>query len=151
MYPDFYLPYGQQKVTCSVRNVKALTGEIFFVPQNEQRLRFPGAFAFLPLSSAVATVFAAAVLAAGVACAVRVVVMIAARLGIIAERTVKQCLHCRVRAAAHAAVKPDAGLGERRLRAAADAAADDHVGVVRREKARQRAVAAAVTAPPSTS
>ena len=67
--------------------------------------------------------FAAAVLAAGVARAVRVVVMIAARLGIIAERAVKQRLHCRVRAAAHAAVKPDAGLGECRLRAAANAAA----------------------------
>ena len=46
----------------------------------------------MPLSSAVAAVFAAAVLAAGVACAVRVVVMIAARLGIIAERAVKQRL-----------------------------------------------------------
>ena len=83
-------------------------------------------------------------LAAGVACAVRVVVMVAARLGVIGERTVKQCLHRRVRAAAHAAVKPDAGFGECRLRAAANAAADDHIGVIRHEKARQRAVAAAV-------
>ena len=67
--------------------------------------------------------FAAAVLAAGVACAVRVVVMIAARLGVIAKRAAEQRLHRRVRAAAHASVKPDAGLRERRLRAAANAAA----------------------------
>ena len=49
----------------------------------------------MPLSSAVAAVFAAAVLAAGVACAVRVVVMVAARLGVIAERAVEQRLHRR--------------------------------------------------------
>ena len=70
----------------------------------------------MPLPSTVAAVFTAAVLAAGVARAVRVVVMIAARLGIIAERAVEQRLHRRVRAAAHAAVKPDARLRERRLR-----------------------------------
>ena len=93
----------------------------------------------------------AAVVAAGVTRAVRVVVMIAARLGVITERTVEQRLHRRVRAAAHASVKPDAGLRERRLRTAANAAANDHIGVMGREKARQCAVAAAVTAPPSTS
>ena len=65
----------------------------------------------------------AAVVAADVTRAVRVVVMIAARLGIIAERAVEQRLHRRVRAAAHASVKPDAGLLERRLRTAANAAA----------------------------
>ena len=52
----------------------------------------------------------AAVVAADVTRAVRVVVVIAACLGVIAERAVKQRLHCRVRAAAHASVKPDAGL-----------------------------------------
>ena len=54
----------------------------------------------MPLLSTVAAVFTAAVLAAGVARAVRVVVMIAARLGIIAERAVEQRLHRGVRAAA---------------------------------------------------
>ena len=51
----------------------------------------------MPLPSTVAAVFTAAVLAAGVARAVRVVVMIAARLGIIAERAVEQRLHRRIR------------------------------------------------------
>ena len=96
----------------------------------------------MPLLSTVAAVFTAAVLAAGVARAVRVVVMIAARLGIIAERAVEQRLHRRVRAAAHAAVKPDAGLRECRLRTAANAAANDRICVMRREETRQRAVAA---------
>ena len=71
----------------------------------------------MPLSSAVAAVFAAAVLAAGVACAVRVVVMIAARLGIIAERAVKQRLQLlgvpstRIEAVSFGREKP-AALGE---------------------------------------
>ena len=64
-----------------------------------------------------AAVFAAAVLAAGVACAVRVVVMIAARLGIIAERAVKQRLQLlgvpstRIEAVSFGREKP-AALGE---------------------------------------
>ena len=69
----------------------------------------------------------AAVVAADVTRAVRVVVMIAARLGVITERTVEQRLHRRVRAAAHASVKPDAGLRERRLRTAANAAANQNI------------------------
>ena len=91
--------------------------------------------------------FAAAVLAAGVACAVRVVVMIAARLGIIGERTVKQCLHRRVRAAAHAAVKPDAGFGECRLRAAANDAAS-HIGRIARPTVLDRLVGEYLAAHP---
>ena len=69
----------------------------------------------------------AAVVAADVTRAVRVVVVIAACLGVITECTVEQRLHRRVRAAAHASVKPDAGLGECRLRTAANAAANDHI------------------------
>lgn len=73
-------------------------------------------------------VMTAAVLAAGVrAIAVRVIMMVAADVGIVAEIAAEQSIDCRVRLAAYAAVELDARLGKRSLCAAADASANQGI------------------------
>lgn len=53
-------------------------------------------------------------------------------------------LRSRIRAAGYTAVKPDTGIRQRRLRAAANSTADQRVNLQRTQNARQSAVAAAV-------
>ena len=86
---------------------------------------------------------AAAVIAAGVVLAVMVVVVIAAHIGIVQQLALDQCLHGCVGLAAAAAEEADAGLCQRHLCAAADTAADQHIGMDSLQHAGQRAVAAA--------
>ena len=87
----------------------------------------------------------AAVLTAGVpALAVCVIVVAAPDIGIVAERSRQQRVHRRVCLAADAAVEPDARLCQRRLRTAADTAANQSVYALLHQKARQCAVPAAV-------
>ena len=70
------------------------------------------------------------------------VVMIADGVGIIPEIVCQQGVHRRVRIAGGAAVESNAGLRERVARAAADAAADQHIHARALQKRRERAVAA---------
>ena len=73
----------------------------------------------------------AAVVAAGVAAlAVLVVVMVAVNVGVVAEIADKQRGNCRVRLTADAAAELDTRLSQRRLRAAADAAAEQCINAV---------------------
>lgn len=94
-----------------------------------------------------AAVSAAAVFRTGVSMlAMLVVVMAALRIRIISEVPGKQRLHRRVAGAADAAVERDAGLGQRRLRTAADPAADKRVHMQAAKQRGQRAVAGAIRA-----
>ena len=71
---------------------------------------------------------AAAVFAAGVpVAAMLVIVVVAAHFGVVREVAGKQGLHSRVCTAAHAAVQLDARVGKRRLCAASNAAANEHI------------------------
>ena len=72
------------------------------------------------------------------------VVVAAPHIRVEAERAREQGGDRFVRAAGYAAVQADARLPERHLRAAADAAADQRIHAVGLQKARQRAMAAAV-------
>ena len=71
-----------------------------------------------------------------------VVVMVAVNLRIVAETSRQQRLHRIVGAAGHAAIEPDARIRQRRLRAAANAAADQCVGPMPKQEACQRAMSA---------
>jgi len=86
---------------------------------------------------------AAAVIAAGVALAVLVIVMIAGRAIAVAERARQQRRNRLIAAALHAGIELDAKAAQRSLSAAADAAADQRIGAVHHQHARQRAVTAA--------
>ena len=75
-----------------------------------------------------AAVSAAAVAAAGMAAlTVLVVVVAAVNIWVIAQIAAQQRVHRRVRLAAGAAIEPDVRFCQRRLRAAADSAADQYL------------------------
>ena len=86
---------------------------------------------------------AAAMIAAGMAFAVLMVVMIALGFRIIGKISVQQRRDSLVRTAAHAAVQTDAGFRQRSLGASADAAADERIHMHALQHPRQRAVSAA--------
>ena len=89
--------------------------------------------------------FAAAVVTAGVTCfAVLMVVVVAVNIGIVAQTSAEQCVHRYVSVPADTAVELDTRFGQRCLRSAADAAADQSVHTVLHQKARQGTMAAAV-------
>ena len=69
--------------------------------------------------------------------------MLAAGVGVVAELARQQVRDRAVGLAGHAAVKANSGLGQRLLRPAADAAADQRVRAQLPQQRRQRAVAAA--------
>ena len=92
-----------------------------------------------------AAMLAAAVVTAGVAgFAVRVVMVVTVNIGIVAQISAEQRVHRRVSLPADAAVELDTRLGQCRLRAAADAAANQSIHALPRQEACQRAVTAAV-------
>ena len=92
-----------------------------------------------------AAMLTAAVVTAGVtACAVLMVVVVAVNIGIIAQISAEQCVHRCVSFSADTAVELDARFGQRCLRSAADAAADQRIHAVLHQKARQGTMAAAV-------
>ena len=92
-----------------------------------------------------AAMLTAAVVTAGVTSfAVLMVVVVAVNIGIIAQISAEQCVHRCVSVSADTAVELDARFGQRCLRSAADAAADQRIHAVLHQKARQRAVTAAV-------
>ena len=71
-------------------------------------------------------------------------VVAATDIRIILERAGQERPDRFVRPALHAAQQADAGLGQRGLRAAADAAADQRIHALRRQEARKRPMPAAV-------
>ena len=92
------------------------------------------------MAVAAAVVITAVVITAGVAFAVVVVVMVAAGCGIVDQLAADQRLGGFIGAALYAAIQLDAGLTERLLRTAADAAADDDVHMAALQEAGQCAV-----------
>ena len=92
-----------------------------------------------------AAMLTAAVVAAGVTgFAVRMVMVVTANIGIVAQASAEQCVHRRVSLPADTAVELDARFGKCCLRTAADASADQSVHAVLHQEACQRAVTAAV-------
>ena len=87
----------------------------------------------------------AAVMSARVIFPVFVTVVIAFRVGIEPENSLRQRLCGHVRRSRHAAVERDPRFRQRVLRAHTDAAADEGIDLRRFQKARQRAVTASVT------
>ena len=87
-----------------------------------------------------------AVMVAAVMARAVVVMVVACRVGVVCQRTLRQRLCRCVRAAGNARIEPNPSLGQRLLGTHADAAADQRVHLSRLQKARQRAVAAAVGA-----
>ena len=88
---------------------------------------------------------AAAVVTAGVTFfAVRMVMVVAVNIGIIAQISAEQCAHRRVSVSADTAIELYARFGQSRLRTAADASANQSVHAVLHQEACQRAVTAAV-------
>ena len=81
---------------------------------------------------------------AAAAMAVAVFVVTAGYIRIEGKGIGQKGVHRRVRISAYAAVKADAGLLKRHLRAAADTAADERVNAFAQEEAGQRAVAVSV-------
>lgn len=75
---------------------------------------------------------------------VRMIVMRAGGIRVEGERAPEQCRNGSVRAARHTAVERDARISERRSRPAADAAADERIDAAFPQKARKRAMPAAV-------
>lgn len=70
--------------------------------------------------------------------------MAALDIRVILQRTGQERLNCRVCVALHAAEQTDIGFCQRHLRAAADAAADQRIHALCRQKARQSAMTATV-------
>lgn len=105
-------------------------GGIFFINGNSAMLT--------------AVVFTAAMFAAGVTAAVMFAMMIAADVGIIAQFSGEEGGNCRIGIAGYTAAQTDAGSGYRRLRTAADTAADQHIGVECVQNTGKSAVTAAV-------
>ena len=92
-----------------------------------------------------AAMLAAAVVTAGVtSLAVLMVMVVTVNIGIIAQISAEQCVHCCVSVSADTAVELDARFGQRCLRSAADAAADQRIHAVLHQKTRQGTMAAAV-------
>ena len=92
----------------------------------------------------VAGMLAAAVFAASMALAVRVLMMVAMHGRVEIQRAVHQGFRRSIRIPADAAEQADARIGQGDLCAAADAAADQRIHAALHQEARQRAVPAAV-------
>ena len=89
--------------------------------------------------------FAAAVVTAGVTCfAVLMVVVVAVNIGIVTQVIAEQGVYSCICITLNAAVELDARFGQRCLRSAADASANQSVHTVLHQKACQCAMAAAV-------
>ena len=86
---------------------------------------------------------AAAVIAAGMALAMVMVVMIALDIGIECQLAGNERFHCCVRIAGNAAVQLDARRSQCHLRTTADAAADQNICIQSGQDTCQRAVSAA--------
>ena len=86
----------------------------------------------------------AAVIAAGVALAMVMVMVITPDIGIEIQLTRRECFHRRVCAAGHAAVELNARRSQSHLGTAANAAADQHVRMQSCQDPSQGAVAAAL-------
>lgn len=86
---------------------------------------------------------AAAMIAAGMAFTVLMVVMVALCFRIIGKIAVQKRRDGLVRTAAHAAVQTDAGFRQRSLGASADTAADERIHMHALQHTRQRAMSAA--------
>ena len=92
-----------------------------------------------------AAMLTAAVVTAGVTSfAVLMVVVVAVNIGIVTQVIAEQGVHRCVSFSADTAVELDARFGQRCLRSAADAAADQRIHAVLHQKARQGTMAAAV-------
>ena len=88
--------------------------------------------------------FSAAVIAAGMAFTVVMVMMVAADIGVECQRAFHKSGNCRVSAAGHTAVELDTCGCQSHLGTAADAAADQNVGLQSGQDTGQSAVAAAI-------
>ena len=87
---------------------------------------------------------AAAMITAGMFFTVVMLVMIAPGIGVKIQLTCQERCYRLVRVAGNTAVQSDARLGQRHLRAAANAAADQHIRAQRCQQPRQGTVAAAI-------
>lgn len=96
------------------------------------------------LTVAVTAAAVGSAVAAAVVALALLVVMIAGHIAVHGQSALQQLLHHCVGAAGRACVYRDARLGQRLARAAADAAADQHLHTLGLQKARQRTVALAI-------
>ena len=97
--------------------------------------------------SAAAVSLSFSMVAAAVSClpmSVSFPMVVTLYIRIVREAAVQKCLHSRVRAAADTTVELYACFRERGLRAAADAAADQHIHAALRQKTCQRAAKSGV-------
>ena len=108
--------------------------------ENEKTARLTGRF----LRSMVAVMFSAAVIAAGVAFAVMMIVVVAADIGIECQLSGQQGFHSSIGAAGDSTVELYACGCQGHLGTAADTAADQHICVQGGQNAGQSTVAAAV-------
>ena len=92
-----------------------------------------------------AIMLTAAVITAGVTfLAMLVVMVVAVNIGIVAQISAEQCVHCRISIPADTAIEFDARFGKCCLRATSDASADQSVYTVLHQETCQCAVTAAV-------
>ena len=92
--------------------------------------------------TAAVAVACAAMTAAGMF--LTVVMMIALNIGIEGKITADQSVNCRIRISGNSTEEPDSRLCKGHLRAAADASANQNVGIQGKQKSSQSTVAAAV-------
>ena len=101
------------------------------------------AAAFIPMMVSARLPFAV-VMTAFVTFSVMMAMVVALGVGIIFQRPIRKGFCGSIRRSLNACVKPDPGVGKRRLRPHADASADQGVSLYRLQEPGQRAVAASV-------